>query len=556
MITRPRDDAGAVRDTDESQATSKISLSTRRFHNRNKLSQVLDRAISHSIQEPGNPTVSHGRHVTGGKAMNILGNESDATSTTLSLSTSSHYSESTGENTQARMERINLGCYKVKSVTKRGSEVSEEDRMSPSNKNYLPSLKKYQSEHDQRNKDEGEVTSVHEVSRGGKKYIVRRIKKKKPRSKKILEHVDHHAPAGLSSSSASSQAPKLAGLSPPPSRGSTPQKPSLGIPESSPESRRRTLGGNGLGDQTIQKRSTMKLSVPKISLIGKSSNKSPTSSPRTRRKPCILSATQQTQTKKKSGAKPRTERKSRIPSATQQTQTKKKAGAKQPVEDIAVPALVDSSCSAAGNNNMLDDASIRLELSKRSTTSGIISKRTSSRLDKSFTTSSSETTGKARSILKLEVDVMRQNFLGAGRYANNLILVNAERIKIGLHLLRRNANLDEMASLYAKEMSASSGATPIYTTHCGNVMRGPSIRTIHASLMERERECGNILNPAFQDFGMGTQKGEDGMLYLCQLFSFGTLALNCLDFESVALPSRLAQIDRNSKTSLRRSSIN
>jgi hypothetical protein len=548
MITLRRDDESAVRDTDESQATSKISLSTRRFRNRNKLSQVLDRAISNSIQAPGNPTASLGRHITCGKATNSIGNESDATSTTLSLSTSSHYSESTRDNTQARMERINLGRYKVKSVTKRGSEVSEEDRMSPSDKNYLPSLKKYQSEHNQRNKDEGEVTSVHEVSRGGKKYIVRRIKKKKPRSKKILEHVDHHAPAVLSSSSASSQAPKLAGLSPPPSRSSTPQNPSLASPESSPKSLRRTLAGNGLGDHTIPKRST--------SIIGKSPNKSPTSSPRTRREPCILSATQQPQTKKKSGTKPRTKRKSRIPSATEQTQTKKKSEAKHPVKDIVVPALVDSSCSAAGNNNMLDNASIRLELFKRSISSGIISKRASSRLDKSITTSSSEITGKSRSILKLEVDVMRQNFLGAGRYANNLILVNAERIKIGLHLLKRNASLDEMASLYAKEMAESSGATPIHTTHCGNVMRGPSIRTIHASLMERERECGNILSLAFQDFGMGTQKGEDGMLYLCQLFSFGTLVLNCLDFESVVLPSRLAQIDRNKKTSLRRSSIN
>jgi hypothetical protein len=38
---------------------------------------------------------------------------------------------------------------------------------------------------------------------------------------------------------------------------------------------------------------------------------------------------------------------------------------------------------------------------------------------------------KNASILKLEIDVMREHFLGAGRYTNNLILVNGERIKIG-----------------------------------------------------------------------------------------------------------------------------
>jgi hypothetical protein len=99
--------------------------------------------------------------------------------------------------------------------------------------------------------------------------------------------------------------------------------------------------------------------------------------------------------------------------------------------------LMDSSCSPGGNNNMLDNASFGVELSKQKTTSGIILNQTSSQLDKGLTTSSSGTTGKTASILKLEVDVMRENFLGAGCYTNNnLILVNGEIIKIGLHLLK------------------------------------------------------------------------------------------------------------------------
>jgi hypothetical protein len=60
--------------------------------------------------------------------------------------------------------------------------------------------------------------------------------------------------------------------------------------------------------------------------------------------------------------------------------------------------------------------------------------------------------------------------LGAGRYASNLILVDGERIKIGLLMLKQNASLDEMASSYAKEVSELSGAKPIYMTHCGNSM--------------------------------------------------------------------------------------
>ena len=42
------------------------------------------------------------------------------------------------------------------------------------------------------------------------------------------------------------------------------------------------------------------------------------------------------------------------------------------------------------------------------------------------------------------------------------------------------------------------------------------------------RERANMLNPYFQDFGVGTCKGEDGMLYVCQLFS-ERLELSCTD---------------------------
>jgi uncharacterized protein YkwD len=139
--------------------------------------------------------------------------------------------------------------------------------------------------------------------------------------------------------------------------------------------------------------------------------------------------------------------------------------------------------------------------------------------------------GKTRSELKLEVEVMRENFTGAGHYANNLVMVNRERAKECVRPLTRSVSLDEMASNFARQMAKSSGSQQIHTHLSANMMRGPSVRAIHAAFMSRDRERDNVLSADSKEFGMGTAKGEDGQLYLCQLFGGERVLLTCLDYK-------------------------
>jgi uncharacterized protein YkwD len=154
-----------------------------------------------------------------------------------------------------------------------------------------------------------------------------------------------------------------------------------------------------------------------------------------------------------------------------------------------------------------------------------------SRNDDDDRPSSSSRSGRTRSELKLEVDVMRENFTGAGHYANNLVMVNRERAKECVRPLTRSVTLDETASTFAKQMAKSSGSQQIHTHLSVNMMRGPSVRAIHAAFMSRDRERDNIVNADSKEFGMGTAKGEDGQLYLCQLFGSERVLLTCLDYK-------------------------
>mmetsp|Transcript_3433 Transcript_3433/g.3889 ORF Transcript_3433/g.3889 Transcript_3433/m.3889 type:complete len:719 (-) Transcript_3433:91-2247(-) len=106
-------------------------------------------------------------------------------------------------------------------------------------------------------------------------------------------------------------------------------------------------------------------------------------------------------------------------------------------------------------------------------------------------------------------------------FASNHVLINRERMKRGLKPYTRNIAMDDVARKSALAMAESNGLNPLPATYVGNVLRGESIRSIHRSTMlqKQGRERENLLNPYFQDFGVGTAKGEDGMLYMCQLFS-------------------------------------
>ena len=128
--------------------------------------------------------------------------------------------------------------------------------------------------------------------------------------------------------------------------------------------------------------------------------------------------------------------------------------------------------------------------------------------------------GKQNSLKDL-VQYKEEEIHSTSYFASNHVLINRERMKRGLRPLSRNTAMDVLARKSAEAMAESNGLNPLKTTYVGNVLRGETIRSIHRSTMlqKQGRERLNLLNPFFQDFGVGTCKGEDGMLYMCQLFS-------------------------------------
>lgn len=128
--------------------------------------------------------------------------------------------------------------------------------------------------------------------------------------------------------------------------------------------------------------------------------------------------------------------------------------------------------------------------------------------------------GKSNSLADL-VQYKEEEIHSTSYFASNHVLVNRERMKRGLRPLSRNVAMDNLARKSAEAMAASKGLNAHPTTYVGNVLRGDSIRSIHrATMLQKQgRERANILNPYFQDFGVGTCKGDDGQLYMCQLFS-------------------------------------
>jgi len=128
--------------------------------------------------------------------------------------------------------------------------------------------------------------------------------------------------------------------------------------------------------------------------------------------------------------------------------------------------------------------------------------------------------GKSNSLADL-VQYKEEEIHSTSYFASNHVLINRERMKRGLRPLTRNVAMDLLARKSAESMAESNGLKALPTTYVGNVLRGETIRTIHRSTMlqKQGRERANILNPYFQDFGVGTCKGSDGMLYMCQLFS-------------------------------------
>jgi hypothetical protein len=108
-------------------------------------------------------------------------------------------------------------------------------------------------------------------------------------------------------------------------------------------------------------------------------------------------------------------------------------------------------------------------------------------------------------------------------YATGHVIVNRSRMEKGLKPLARNREMDEVARKYAGEMAAGSilvWRRPTKLPYQGYIWRGASILSVHEEVMEDERGSAraHILHPAFEKIGVGTAKGSDGMLYLCELY--------------------------------------
>lgn len=122
-------------------------------------------------------------------------------------------------------------------------------------------------------------------------------------------------------------------------------------------------------------------------------------------------------------------------------------------------------------------------------------------------------------------------------FASNHVMVNRSRIRDGKKPLTRSIELDDLAHEHAMIMASkgsvfhSAESFTELQNRLGtqsdvgeNVHRGDSIKHIH-DLIEWNPTCRmskkNMLSSAFTEFGMGTALGDDGQLYLCQLYRAG-----------------------------------
>mmetsp|Transcript_1230 Transcript_1230/g.3174 ORF Transcript_1230/g.3174 Transcript_1230/m.3174 type:complete len:204 (-) Transcript_1230:110-721(-) len=113
-----------------------------------------------------------------------------------------------------------------------------------------------------------------------------------------------------------------------------------------------------------------------------------------------------------------------------------------------------------------------------------------------------------------------------GYYSSNHVLVNRERIRRRMDPLVRDLQLDEVARRQAEAAMESGKVKHSQAAPCGlvcrrlgeNVACGKTIRAIHNDMMHSPSDKRNILDARYKRMGMGTARGEDGILYLCQIF--------------------------------------
>jgi hypothetical protein len=119
---------------------------------------------------------------------------------------------------------------------------------------------------------------------------------------------------------------------------------------------------------------------------------------------------------------------------------------------------------------------------------------------------------------------------GTWYYSSNHILVNQERSRRTTAPLIRHRDLDELARAHAQDMADAQrlfhksvddmhDSLQLPCRRLGaNVAKGKSIREIHYAMMRTLSDKNNMLDRRFTHMGMGTAKGPDGELYLCQVY--------------------------------------
>ena len=124
-----------------------------------------------------------------------------------------------------------------------------------------------------------------------------------------------------------------------------------------------------------------------------------------------------------------------------------------------------------------------------------------------------------------------QQLPGTWYYSSNHVLVNKERVKRRISPLVRRTQLDELARQHAETMAAQdalyhSNPTDLVqkigrpSRRLGeNVSFGESIRDIHKTMMtDNGADRNNVLDRRYLTMGMGTARGPNGGLYMCQIF--------------------------------------
>jgi uncharacterized protein YkwD len=110
-------------------------------------------------------------------------------------------------------------------------------------------------------------------------------------------------------------------------------------------------------------------------------------------------------------------------------------------------------------------------------------------------------------------------------------LINQERQARDIPPLIRSTDLDKLAQLHANSMASDQKVTHtvsnvdelkhlLQSDRVGeNVQRGASINAMHEMAMTKHKvNRSNILTSSYDEYGVAVAVGDDGNLYLCQLF--------------------------------------